>query len=133
MKIDNFALTMFQACPAKFKLRILEGWTTRRKSAALGFGGAFHEGLATWYRTGDKAQSLMSINSSWPSNLPIDDWRTKEKCVQALLDYFRAYPTEQFRVVGSPLTLVSTSIARSVGQSRGRRSGESSLPVLAQS
>ena len=100
MKIDNFALTMFQACPAKFDLRILQGWTSRRRSGALGFGGALHEGLATWYRTGDPSKAIKAVGDAWPLNLPIDDWRTKEKCLQTMLEYIKRYPREEFVVVG---------------------------------
>jgi hypothetical protein len=102
MKIDNFALTMFQSCPAKYFLRMHEGWTSRRRSAALGFGGALHEGLAEWYRSGDKTKALYAINEAWPANVPADDWRTKEKCIQTMIDYFRFYPEERFTVVGAP-------------------------------
>lgn len=102
MKIDNFALTMFQACPIKYFLRMKEGWTTRRKSAALGFGGALHEGLAVWHKTQNRSAAVNAIIESWPDNLPIDDWRTKEKCVQVMLDYSKEYPQETFTVIGAP-------------------------------
>lgn len=101
MKIDNFALTMFQTCPAKYLLRIQNNWTTRRKSAALGFGGAFHEGLAEWYRTKSRSKALVAIDEAWPANLPIDDWRTKAKCVETMLGYVREYPEETFSIVGA--------------------------------
>lgn len=102
MKIDNFALTMFQTCPAKYFLRIRGDWTSRRKSAALGFGGALHAGLAVWYKTGDKVAALKAIDEAWPQGLPIDDWRTKEKCLQTMVDYLRTYPQESFQIVGYP-------------------------------
>lgn len=102
MKIDNFALTMFQTCPAKYQLRIMEHWTSRRKSAALGFGGALHEGLAAWYKTGDKIKSLQAIDEAWPAGLPVDDWRTKEKCLQVMVDYIKQWPKESFEVIGYP-------------------------------
>lgn len=102
MKIDNFALTMFQTCPAKYWLRMREHWTSRRKSAALGFGGALHEGLAAWYKTGDRAAALVAINDSWPGDLPIDDWRTKEKCLSVMIDYMKHYPQESFKIIGYP-------------------------------
>lgn len=102
MKIDNFLLTMFQQCPLKYFLRAHEHWTTRRKSAALGFGGAVHEGLAAWYRTKDPAKALLAIHNSWPANVPIDDYRTKEKAMSVMADYMRRYDTEPFSVVGAP-------------------------------
>jgi len=100
--IDNFALTMFQACPRKYFMRMREGWTARRKSAALGFGGAVHEGLATWYRTGNKVEALSAINAAWPDNSPVDDYRDKRKCIEVMTDYLREYPAENFVVVGAP-------------------------------
>lgn len=102
MKIDNFALTMFQSCPIKYFLRMREGWTIRRKSAALGFGGAIHEGLAEWYRTGSEAKSLIAINAKWPDGLPVDDYRTKQKCIEVMRAYIREYPAESFTPVQGP-------------------------------
>jgi hypothetical protein len=102
VKVDNFALTLFQSCPIKYKLRMLDGWTTRRKSAALGFGGAIHEGLAEWYRTGDRVAAVRAIDAAWPSNSPIDDYRSKEKCLTVMLEYIKQYPQESFQVVGAP-------------------------------
>lgn len=99
MRIDNFALTMFQSCPAKFDLRILQGWTSRRKSAALGFGGAFHAGLAAWYRTGSRVEMLKAVKDQWPDGMPVDDYRSLQKCVEVLLAYVKQYPAETFRVV----------------------------------
>lgn len=102
MKIDNFALTMFQACPAKYFLRMEEHWVGRRKSSALGFGAALHEGLAEWYKTHDKIKAITAIAETWPANMPSEDWRTREKCVQVMLDYMKTYPEESFTVVGAP-------------------------------
>jgi hypothetical protein len=102
MKIDNFALTMHQTCPAKYDLRIRQGWTTRGKSGALGFGGALHVGLAVWYRTHSLEQALMAINDKWPEDLPVDDFRTKEKCITTMIEYSKFYPSEGFTVVGMP-------------------------------
>lgn len=100
MKIDNFALTMHQTCPAKFDLRINQEWTVRRRSGALGFGAALHEGLCTWYKTGELSKSLVAIAEAWPQEHPIDDYRTREKCIQTMMDYVKTYPTESFKVIG---------------------------------
>lgn len=102
MKIDNFALSMHQSCPAKYQLRMVEGWTSRRRTGALGFGSALHIGLATWYKTGDPVLCLQEINKAWPDNMPIDDWRTKEKCIVTMAEYIKQYPTETWKVVGMP-------------------------------
>ena len=34
MKIDNFALTMHQACPSKYQLRMIEGWRSKQTIAS---------------------------------------------------------------------------------------------------
>lgn len=100
MKVDNFALTNFQTCPAKYELRIKQGWTTRRRSSALSFGGGFHEGLAVWYKTHDLAAALSAIVNKWDDSVSVDDYRTKEKAVQVMIDYVKHYPQESFKVVG---------------------------------
>jgi len=100
VKVDNFALTNFQTCPAKYDLRIRQGITTRRRSSALAFGGGFHEGLATWYKTGDLAAALTAIATKWDDTVSADDYRTKEKAVQVMIDYVKHYPAENFKVVG---------------------------------
>lgn len=91
---------MHQTCPAKYDLRIRQGWTSRGKSAALGFGGALHSGLAQWYKTGDLGQALLSIGEVWHDDQPVDDFRTKEKCITTMIEYSKKYPTEGFTVVG---------------------------------
>ena len=100
MKVDNFALTNFQTCPAKYELRIRQGWTTRRRSSALGFGGAFHEGLAVWYKTGELAPALTAIAQKWDDTSSAEDYRTKEKCITVMIEYAKRYPSENFTIVG---------------------------------
>jgi PD-(D/E)XK nuclease superfamily protein len=93
---------MAQTCPAKHFLRIHEGWTSRRRSGALGFGSCLHEGLAVWYRTGDLGKALIAINDKWPPDMPVDDFRTKEKCVSVMIQYAKQYAHESWQVVGMP-------------------------------
>lgn len=102
MKIDNFAITMFQTCPAKYFLRIKQQWTVRRKSAALGFGGAFHAGIAEWYRSGDPVRAFEAIDNSWPMESPVDDYRTKSKCLEVMAQYIQRHPSETFSVIKLP-------------------------------
>lgn len=101
MKIDNFMLSMHQTCPSKYNLRINEGWTTRRRSGALGFGAAMHAGLAEWYRTSGNIQAaLVAIKDAWPVESPYDDYRTLAKAAEVMLAYAKTYPSENFKVVG---------------------------------
>lgn len=102
MKLDNFALTGWQKCPAWYDLRINHGWTSRGKSAALGFGGAIHEGIATWYKTKDINQAIMAVKNSWPEDHPVDDYRTLAKCITVMMEYVKKYPAEAFQIVGAP-------------------------------
>ena len=102
MIIDNYALSNFQSCPAKYDLRMRQRWTARRKGAALGFGGALHHGLAEWYKTGQIKRALLAIDEKWPAESPEDDYRTKAKCLEVMLDYVKKYPAENFKVIGAP-------------------------------
>lgn len=110
MKLDNFMLQMHQTCPAKYDLRINNNWTMRRKSAALGFGGALHAGLARWYSLSPSPSvqgnrnrldlSISDIERSWPVEHPIDDFRSLGKCKDVMMDYASQYPSESFKVLG---------------------------------
>ena len=93
---------MHQTCPAKYDLRMNEGWTSRRRSGALGFGAALHEGIAAWYKTGSIEKAIVAIHTKWPDGMPVDDWRTKEKCLTTMVQYVKEYPPESFTVVGAP-------------------------------
>lgn len=108
MKIDNFALTMHQACPTRFKYRMVDGWQLRRRSGALGFGSAFHAGLAEWYKDSSGPiedridRAINTIEEAWDNSVPLDDYRTLNKCVDVFGEYVREYPAETFSVVGAP-------------------------------
>ena len=108
MKIDNFALTMHQACPRRYQHRMIEGHTLRRRSAALGFGGTLHNGLAVWYRNthlpnGERLDlAVAEIEKTWDNSVPVEDYRTMGKCVDVMQEYAREYPEESFKVVGAP-------------------------------
>lgn len=99
MKIDNYALTMHQTCPAKFELGMLQHWRPRMKAAALGFGTSFHAGLAAWYKTGEVTKALLAIRESWDPESPMDDYRTLERCAATMLEYVKIYPVENFRIL----------------------------------
>jgi hypothetical protein len=102
MKVDNFALTHHQSCPAKYDLRINQDWVPRRGRSALGFGGAFHHGVATWYRTKNVEAAMFAIHEVWPEDLPVDDYRTKTRCMETMADYAKEYPAEAFSFVDTP-------------------------------
>jgi hypothetical protein len=115
MKIDNFALTMWQTCPAKFKLSIEDHWQPRMKGAALGFGAVIHEGLAEWYRGSiEKLTSsqrleaaIAKIHDKFPAEHPIDDYRNLNNAERLMREYAKEYPGENFQIlhVEVPFTL----------------------------
>lgn len=107
MKIDNTALKLFQACPLKFKTRMVDHWTSRYKSGALGYGGAVHEGLKAWYQGALDGLTLLqrveaaehAIEVSWPSEHPVDDYRTKSKAMELMAKYIQEYTQESFQIL----------------------------------
>lgn len=101
MKLDNYALVGWQRCPAWYDLRINQGWAPRRKSAALGSGGAIHAALAEWYKSRNVDASMARLTSVWPSEHPVDDWRTLEKAQLTVLQHMKEYTHESFSIVGA--------------------------------
>lgn len=107
MKIDNTALKLFQACPLKYKTRMVDHWTSRYKSGALGYGGAVHEGLKAWYQGELDGLTVLqrveaaqaAIDISWPADHPIDDYRTKSKAMELMAKYIQEYTLESFKVL----------------------------------
>jgi len=102
--VDNYMLSMFQTCPAKFKRRIVEGWKPRKQGAALGFGQMLHLGIEVWYRTHSLEAAEIAVQEAWPANHPDDDWRDLSKCISVLGEYTREYPSELWRVVDADKT-----------------------------
>lgn len=115
MKVDNFALTMHQACPAKYDLRIRQGWRSRSRSGALGQGSAIHVGLAAWYRTHDIEAAVESIRTAWDDSAPVDDFRTLEKAIEVMTAYISAYPTESWKVVQGAAPLIEVAFTLDTG------------------
>lgn len=115
MKIDNFMLTNWQTCPAKFKLSIEDHWQPKMKSAALGFGAVIHEGLAEWYRGTFEGltvqqrfeRAILKIREKFPLDHPIDDHRNLNKAEEVMKAYVENYPGENFQIqqVEVPFTL----------------------------
>lgn len=104
MIVDNFAISLFQGCPAKYDLRINQGWSRVRKGPALGFGGAMHAGLAAWYRrpvgSPDRLDAACAaISAEWGFD-PIDDRRTLANALRMMQAYATEYPAESFEIVG---------------------------------
>lgn len=102
MKIDNTALVAFQTCPALYLLRFKQHWAPRRKSAALGFGGGVHLGIAEYYTSGqDMPKVVKAMADGWQPGPP-DDYRTLEKAVDVMVKYKRQWGNENFTFIQGP-------------------------------
>jgi len=116
MKVDNFALSMFQTCPSKYDLRIRQGWSITDTAPALGFGGVMHEGLAAWYKTGSVEAALQAIHEAWPQGMPPDDYRNEGKALKTMAEYIKQYPSEGFTIVqGSEGALIEVPFSIDTG------------------
>lgn len=115
MKIDSTALTTFQMCPEKFRLRMVEGWRPRRTSGALVFGKSIHAALAAWYKTGSAEEALREVVTSWDPNAPVDDFRSREKCAKVFLEYIKEYPQENFHIVGGENPMIEVPFSLDTG------------------
>lgn len=112
MKVDNFSLEQF-TCPAKYDLRIRQGIVPIRKKPSLSFGGALHEGLAEWYRSGNEAKALKEIHAHWPEVMPSDDFRTEAYALKVMHAYVAEYPKEVWKPIqgaAGPLVEVAFTI-----------------------
>ena len=107
MKVDNTMLLAFEKCPLFYKERIEDWWTSSFSSGALGHGGAMHEGLRAWYQgmkdglhIHQRSQAaLEAINDAWNPSHPIDDFRTKTRALQLMVEYIKKYPEETFQIL----------------------------------
>lgn len=86
---------------------MVDHWTSRYKSGALGYGGAIHEGLKAWYQGSLDGLSVdervdlarAAIAAKWPENQPSDDFRNLSKANELFQKYIAEYPTESFKVL----------------------------------
>lgn len=95
---DSSSIKDFCMCPRRGYYRWIAGYTPKRKSAALVFGGAIHAGLDKWYRTHDKVQAVEAFRLGMV-DCPEDDKRTIEKGELMLNDYTMKYAHEPFTVL----------------------------------
>src|SRR5438477_6464093 len=102
MIVDHTALSTFEACPAKYYLRIVKGYTPLRVEMPLSFGSVIHHALAEWYRTGDLVSSLEAIQQHWPAVVPDGDFRTKDYALRVVNGYINHYPKEAWSVLTGP-------------------------------
>lgn len=67
-------LNLYQSCPRKFYFRYLRGWVSEHTAPVLTFGGAFHEGKATYYRTGSQKKAIQAAQDYvWEAKREYED------------------------------------------------------------
>ena len=97
---DNTMMSTYQTCQRKFLLRHLRGIVPKSKPQALEFGSAIHEGLSTWYETGDEQQALEDAFRDYTDD-PMDEKRSSARGREILKKYFKQYPKEPFDIVAN--------------------------------
>lgn len=101
MILDNTTLETFATCPAKYLLRIREGWAPKRVSSALNAGKVLHTGLEAWYKTGSQLAALQAVKDAWDPTIITDDFRNLEKVLSTVAQYTQAYGQEKFKIIGA--------------------------------
>lgn len=97
-------ISTFTTCPFSYSLRYLEHLTPKDKSPALILGGSMAVGLATFRRTGDRAEALNTfasygISEGMRLTLQEDPKRSVERGAKILSAYMDAYPDEPEKVM----------------------------------
>lgn len=100
--LDNTMMSDYQTCQRRYMYRHLKGLVPKSKSKALSFGGEIHEGLSTWYETGDEEKAINSAFTDYEDD-PMDEKRTAARGREILRKYFDYYPQEPFEVIANEL------------------------------
>ena len=91
---DNSMTSAFRRCPLLYYYTHILGKTSKAHASALNYGGLMHVGLKIWYEDRDlekACQAMLSVE--WED--PIDDFRTRDRCVRKLVDYTEYYGEEE--------------------------------------
>lgn len=106
--IDHSALQVARTCWRKYY------WTYERRldagrSLPMDEGRAIHEGLYTWYQTGDVEAAKKSVVLERPEGLlsqELEMLSQREQAMRDLLEgYTKQFPKEDFRIVGVEMPL----------------------------
>lgn len=86
--VDNSSLSEFDACERAYFYNYVMARTKNTKSAALGYGSAWHKGLEVYYATGgDVDAALAAMAALWQDPADPSDYRTLDRCQSALKSY----------------------------------------------
>jgi len=98
---DNTMLSLFRLCPRKFKYRMIDDLTPLAlKDYKLVFGGALHEALAVWYKSGSIQEATDKFLVDWMLHEGQDktDQRCAARGITILSQYIEKYQHEPFVV-----------------------------------
>lgn len=94
--VDNTMMESFRACFRRGQYRHVQHLSLPKKAAPLVFGGCIHAGLAAYYRGATEAEALTTAVAAWQvmedskvnSEGEETEWRTPEKLIEVLTQYF---------------------------------------------
>ena len=91
--LDYSMTSAFRRCPLLYWLLHVRGKSSSQHASALNYGGLMHVGLNVWYEDHDLQKACQAMeDEEWTD--PIDDFRTKERCIRKLVDYTEYYGDE---------------------------------------
>lgn len=102
---DFTALDTFQACPSKYKKRMLQHLSPKTVAPALEFGKAIHMGLEQYYlalrKEFPRIQAIGNALSTFKENYTREDDPKRTQLIgeQMLQDYTEVYQKEPFKVI----------------------------------
>ena len=68
--VDASMISLFRRCKFKYKTRMEELWDTKGKAPALGFGLAWHEGVAEWRKGNDYESAARKFLEAYKRGMP---------------------------------------------------------------
>jgi len=94
---DYTSLSLYLACPMKYKLRTVLNLVPAERAPALAFGGAIHKALASWYTHHNLGGAIAAFKGEYKNS--DDTLRTVDKGIQILQGYAEKYKKEPFSIV----------------------------------
>lgn len=102
MRFSHSMLSIFRACPLKFKFKYVDQLVPIQPHSMhdLSFGSAWDAGLTVWYRDGDAGKALDAFATSYPQSrypavLPVNSQgKTFENGLKALAGYINHWAEE---------------------------------------
>lgn len=113
--IDNTALQAYLACPREYFLSMMQHRRGDGKSAALGFGSAWHKAMEVHYKSGGDMDLVeMAVHLCWQDHGDPNDYRTRERVMVDYRKYIKDPANNDFKdtvgyEAGEPLVELSAN------------------------